>query len=152
MFQSTFISYGGPDEAFARKLTRALQDRGVTTFFFKDDAAPGERLHRVMSEGVNDHDRVILICSRNSLERPGVQNELEETLSREARDGGATYLLPIRLDDHVLGGWEPDRKNLARTLRDRVIADFSNHDDLDSFSREMAKLLAVLKTSTPVRG
>jgi len=42
LLQSTFISYGGPDEAFARKLNDALEKRGVITFFFKDDAPPGE--------------------------------------------------------------------------------------------------------------
>ena len=88
--QSTFISYGGPDEAFARKLNDALKIQGVQTFFFHDDAPPGDKLHDVMRTGVNEHDRVILVCSQNSLERPGLLTELEETLARESRDGGAT--------------------------------------------------------------
>ncbi len=54
--------------------------------------------------GVNGHDRVILVCSKSSLQRPGVLNELEETLQREARDGGNAYLIPVRLDDFVIDG------------------------------------------------
>jgi len=49
-----------------------------------------------MREGVNKFERVIVICSANSLSRRGVLNEIEETLQREARDGGASYLIRIR--------------------------------------------------------
>jgi uncharacterized protein YjbI with pentapeptide repeats len=144
LLQSTFISYGGPDEAFARKLNDALKRSGVTTFFFKDDALPGEQLHGVMRRGVNEHDRVILICSKDSLLRPGVLFELKETLAREARDGGNEYLLPVRLDDYVFGGWNPPDPTIARTVRDRVIADFRNHDDI-VFNAALSKLVAALK-------
>lgn len=145
LLQSTFISYGGPDEPFARKLNDALEQEGVTTFFFKDDAPPGEKLHRVMRRGVNEHDRVILVCSKSSLQRSGVLNELEETLQRESRDGGNAYLIPVRIDGYVIDGWKPSRSGLAQAVRDRVIADFSNHDDDRSFREELSKLVAVLR-------
>jgi hypothetical protein len=143
--QSTFISYGGPDIAFAKKLNEALKLRGVHTFFFQDDATPGVKLHDVMHTGVNDHDRVILVCSRASLERRGLLNELEETLAREARDGGATYLLPIRLDDYVINEWRPSKPGLAQRVRDRVIADFRDHEDPAVFASAIAKVMAALK-------
>jgi hypothetical protein len=123
-FQSVFISYGGPDELFAERLNDSLVECGVNTFLFSKDARPGDKLHRVMREGVNKHDRVVLICSRNSLERPGVVNELEETLQREARQGGAAVLIPITLDDYVFGDWAPQNPDLAQAVRDRVVADF----------------------------
>jgi uncharacterized protein YjbI with pentapeptide repeats len=145
LLQSTFISYGGPDEVFARKLNDALARRGAITFFFKDDAPAGEKLHRVMRRGVNGHDRVILVCSEASLRRPGVLNELEETLARESRDGGRTYLLPVRLDDYVIDGWNPADPDVAQTLRDRVIADFREHEDPHKFDAQVAKLVAALK-------
>lgn len=145
LLQSTFISYGGPDEAFARKLNDALERRGVNTFFFKDDAPAGEKLHRVMRKGVNGHDRVILVCSKASLQRPGLVNELEETLARESRDGGRTYLLPVRLDDYVIDGWTPKDPDVAAAVRDRVIADFRQHEDQGEFERGVSKLIAVLK-------
>lgn len=146
LLQSTFISYGGPDEAFAKKLNEALERRGVNTFFFKDDAEPGDRLHRVMRK-VNDYDRVILICSEASLKRPGLLNELQETLAREARDGGRTHLLPIRLDDYVIHEWLPTDQDLARAVRDRVIADFRDHDDPVRFDAELGRVVGALKTA-----
>jgi len=146
LMQSTFISYGSPDEAFARALYAALRRNGVTTFFFAEHAIPGEKLHRIMRRGVNEYDRVILVCSRASLDRKGVLNEIEETIAREARDGGAAYLIPIRLDDYVFAGWNPPNPDMKQTVRDRVVADFEGADpDTAKFDAGVRRLIAALK-------
>jgi hypothetical protein len=146
MLQSTFISYGSPDEPFARKLYEALHRAGVTTFFFAEHAVPGDKLHRMMRRGVNEHDRVILVCSHASLDRKGVLNEIEETLARESRDGGVAYLVPIRLDDYVFSGWSPPNPDAAQAVRDRVVADFEGADvDPAKFDTGLHRLMAALK-------
>ena len=146
MLQSTFISYGSPDEPFARKLYEALHRNGVTTFFFAEHAVPGDKLHRMMRKGVNEHDRVILVCSKASLDRKGVLNEIEETLAREARDGGAAYLIPIRLDGYVFSGWNPANADTAQAVRDRVVADFEGADtDQAKFDAGLLRLIGALK-------
>lgn len=146
LLQSTFISYGAPDEPFARRLNAALEARGVPTFFFPKHAPPGARIHRVIREGVNNCDRVILICSMGSLTRKGVLNEIEETLEREARDGGETYLIPIRLDDYVFRGWRPPNADTARSVRARVVADFTGAaGSADAFDTALSRLVSVLK-------
>jgi hypothetical protein len=146
MLQSTFISYGGPDTDFAQQLNDALLKNGVTTFFFAKDAIPGRKLHRLMREGVNDHDRVILVCSQASLDRPGVLNEITETLQREARDGGKEYLIPITLDEYVFSGWKPEDRRLAQAIGDRVVADFRGAGtDPAKFNAGLLKLIAALK-------
>jgi hypothetical protein len=89
--KSVFMIYGGPDEEFASRLNQAIRDHGIETFFFPKQAIPGQKLHRLMSEELNRHDRAILVCSRNSLERAGVLNEIEEALAREAREGGECH-------------------------------------------------------------
>ena len=146
MLQSTFISYGSPDEPFTRKLYEALHRNGVTTFFFAEHAVPGDKLHRMMRKGVNEHDRVILVCSKASLDRKGVLNEIEETLARESRDGGAAYLIPIRLDSYVFSGWAPPNPDTAQSVRDRVVADFEGADaDPAKFDAALLRLIAALK-------
>jgi hypothetical protein len=143
--QSVFISYGGPDERFATKLNDALKRVGVHTFFFPDDAPPGAKLHRVMREGVNQFERIVLICSRNSLDRPGVANEIEESLQREAREGGRAVLMPVAIDDYVFGEWTPNNADVALALRDRVIADFRNtKEDPAAFERALGRVVAAL--------
>lgn len=122
---SVFVSYGGPDEEIAARIVHALTKKGVKTWFFPRDAVPGEKLHRTMFNAVNEHDRILLVCSRASLDRPGVLNELERVLERESREGGSSRLLPITLDKYVFSDWAPSRPDLAQQLRDRVICDFN---------------------------
>jgi len=61
---STFISYGGPDVAFAEELELALVRAGVATFLFAKHGVPGEPLSVMMRRGISQFDKVILVCSR----------------------------------------------------------------------------------------
>jgi uncharacterized protein YjbI with pentapeptide repeats len=143
VMQSTFISYGGPDEAFARRLYDELRAHGVTTFFFPESARLGERIGNEVRRRIQEHDRVILVCSRDSLDRPGVRNEIQETFDREARDGGASYLLPITLDDYLLHGWADP---LAQPVRDRIAGDFGKAtSDPREFDKQVSRLLQALR-------
>jgi hypothetical protein len=106
-----------------------------------------------MRKGVNEHDRMILICSRSSLDRKGVLNELEEIITREARGGGASYLIPIRLDDYVFTGWQPKNADVAQAVRDRVVADFEGADkDEPKFQAGLQKLIRALRKKTVESG
>jgi hypothetical protein len=150
LMQSTFISYGSPDEAFARKLYEALKHHGVVVFFFPETAALGERIDSEVYRRLQEHDRVILICSRASLDRPGVLNEIRETFDREARDGAATYLLPIMLDDYVLTGWRGTHPDLAERVSGRVVGDFRKAArSRKGFEQALDRLLDALKRSRP---
>jgi hypothetical protein len=151
MAQTVYVAYGGPDAAFARNLRDALASHGLVTFFFPDNATPGRRLHRVMRRGVQEYDRVILICSESSLSRFGVLNEIEETLQREAREGGTEVLIPIILDDFLLHNWAPSRADIAQAVRDRVVADFRGcKADPTAFAAAFSKLIAALGGSEPI--
>jgi hypothetical protein len=150
MMQSTFISYGGPDERFARRLYDALREHQVTVFFFPVTATVGERIDNEVFQGIQEHDRVILVCSQASLDRPGVLNEIQETFDREARDGGATYLLPIMLDDYVLTGWKESQPSLAERVNRRVVADFRKAiRSRKAFDSALSRLVDALKKSRP---
>lgn len=146
--QTTFISYGTPDENFARKMFDALTKNGVSTFFFPVSATPGDQLHQMMRKGVNEHERVLLICSRSSLERKGVRNEINETFAREAREGGVALLLPITIDDYLLSSeWRnSDSAETIERVLDRVVADFRGTESDDAkFDLALQKLLSALR-------
>jgi len=148
LMYSTFISYGGPDEPFAIKLQEALQSNGVTTFLFKKDAVPGQALSDVMRGQVREKDRIVVICSEKSLDRPGVLNEMELALRREASEGGHTLLIPIAIDAYVHDGWQPENGNLKEAVLERVIADFIDADtDQAKFDQGMERLLRALRVS-----
>ncbi|WP_137229812.1 toll/interleukin-1 receptor domain-containing protein [Streptomyces sp. BPSDS2] len=151
LMQSTFISYGGPDESFAAKLYDALKANGVIVFFFPESATLGERIDGEVYRRLHEHDRVILICSEASLNRPGVLHEIQETFDRESRDGGATYLLPIMLDDYVFSGWKDVHPTLAARIGRRVVGDFRDAVVSEAaFDSSMDRLLDALKNVRPV--
>ncbi len=143
MHKSLFISYGGPDEELARKINESIKSRGVETWFFPVDAQPGDKLHRLMHNGVNSHDRFLLICSESSLKRPGVLNEIERVLEREAKEGGTEILIPVTLDDYVYSDWSPERPDISAQVKSRVISKITL--DPDQFEKSIEKLVKVLK-------
>jgi hypothetical protein len=150
LMQSTFISYGGEDEKVAKKLYNALRANNVIAFFFPESALLGERIDTEVFRRLHEHDRVLLVCSRHSLNQKGVLNEIQETLNREARDGGASYLLPIMLDNYVLKEWNSVRPDLADRVTRRIIGDFTRaRASKLAFNRALARVLDALKVKKP---
>lgn len=145
LMPNAFISYGGPDVGFAAQLNDDLKKAGVKTFFFPESAQFGRKLHHEMRDNIQEADRVILLCSRSSLRRPGVENEIEETLAREAAEGGSSILVPVALDDFVYSDWTPREAGLAIAIRRRVIADFSGCLQAGpSYQAQLSRLVAAI--------
>ena len=131
-YYSVFISYGGPDEDIARRIHETLRLRGVNTFFFPESAVPGVRLHRTMHDGVNEYDRIILLCSNKSLNRRGVLNEIEQLLVRESEEGGSELMIPIVIDNYLFDSWNPQKEDLRHQVVTRVVADFRGMEEDDT--------------------
>ena len=144
--KTLFICYGGTDEDKVAKLNTLIKAKGIKTWFFPDDAPPGEKLHRVMHDGVNNHDRVLLVCSKDSLGRNGVLNEIERALEREAKEGGANILLPVTLDNFVYNEWMPSHGDIAEQVRARVITKLSfSKNNGKELEKQIDKIVGVLK-------
>lgn len=143
LFKTTFISYGGPDEDIASKINKCLKSNGIKTWFFPDDAIPGEKLHRVMSKGIDKFDKTLLICSENSIERYGVLNEIERMLEKEASLGGREIIIPITLDDYIFDKWNPERADIKKQLLSRVICKLDSHN----INIVIQKILPALKSN-----
>ena len=149
-WRSVFVAYGQPDAGFAEKLYHALLERGMKVWFFPKSARFGEKIHRQATYNINEYDRVAAICSRASLHRKGFLNELETVCAREAREGGESRLIPIRLDDAVFtDDWAPEgRKDLKVAVTDRVVGDFTRWQDEVLFLEALRRLIAELRKDT----
>jgi hypothetical protein len=142
-----FISYGGPDQEIAQRVNAALEARGVQTFLFAHDAKPGQPLHRMMQKGVNEHDWTLLLCSKQSLDRPGVLNEIEQSMRKSSRAGGRNILVPLAIDDYVFEKWKPTQPDLAQYIRDLVIADLRTAvRSVKSLGKKMDELVAHMES------
>jgi hypothetical protein len=102
-----------------------------------------------MSDAIHQYDVVISVGSEAAVTRPGFLYELEQTLAREAREGGSELLIPVLLDDYVLREWAPNRQDLARQLRERVAGDFRGANDDLEFGRQLDRLVNALRAEAP---
>jgi hypothetical protein len=139
-FYSCFISYANKDHEFAERLHADLQDKGVRCWFAPEDLKIGDELRPTFDQAIRVRDKLLIVLSETSIERPWVKREVEQALDEEARRG-ELVLFPIRLDDAVLDatvGWATDVKR-------RLIGDFSAWKDHDAYQRAFERLLRDLK-------
>jgi hypothetical protein len=127
-FYSVFVSHSSLDKAFARKLYADLRSAGVDCWFDEKQVLPGDNILDAVDQGIRMWDKLILVCSKNSLSgRSGwwVEQEIERALVKERqvrRQGsGLSILVPITLDDYVFDGWE---SRFKASVIDKHVGDF----------------------------
>lgn len=152
MLQSVFLSYGGPDETFADRLRQTLTTNGVKTWYYPRDAVPGSRHHRHLQAQIHAYDRMVLCCSKASLQREGVLHEVEEALEREQDEGGSEVMIPVLLESIFDTGkppppwWPEGKEHVYLALRRRVGADFRGAmDDENKWNEQVARVLKALR-------
>jgi TIR domain/Pentapeptide repeats (8 copies) len=67
-FYSAFISYSHADQGFATWLHAELQTRGIRCWLDEKNMRPGERILDAVAKAIGSHDKILLCCSRSSLE------------------------------------------------------------------------------------
>jgi TIR domain/Pentapeptide repeats (8 copies) len=141
-FYSCFISHSAKDKRFCERLYADLQAKGVRVWYFPEDAKWGETVWGEIDRSINMYDKLIVVCSENSLQSSPVNREIERALIREDKESKG-ILFPIRIDDHIFDTWEHERK--ADVLR-KVVGDFSGWDkDAAKYDKAFDKLLKGLQ-------
>jgi len=108
-YYSCFISHSSKDYIFAERLYADLQARGVRCWYFPEDAKWGEPVWGEIDRSIKVYDKLVVICSENSLQSGPVNREIERALQREDRES-QSVLFPIRLDEYIFEKWEHPRK------------------------------------------
>jgi hypothetical protein len=96
-YPSCFISYGQPDYEIAVRINDFLKSHGIRTWAWYEQRRVGEWRPQIQ-KALDDHDYIILVVSKRSLERAGVQDENRLALADDIRPY-AKRLLPILVDD-----------------------------------------------------
>lgn len=145
-FYTCFISFTEADDAFSERLYNDLQGAGVRCWRWKEDAPWGKTIMRSIDEAVRVYDKLIVICSENSLKSPAVMREIERALQKEddlCRQGKeAEVLFPIRLDDYIFEKWQHERK--ADVIK-KNIGDFRNWKEPESYKKALDRLIRDLR-------
>lgn len=117
---SYLICHSPKDKRFCDRLNLDLQAHGLRTWYFPENAPRGQRIFAEIVTRVKMFDRVIVVCSRHSLQNRQVVNEIADALKRE-REEHVESLFPLRLDNYLLKEWEHPQK--VAVIR-KVVADF----------------------------
>ena len=144
-FFSSFISHSSKDQAFSDRLYADLLSKGVRTWYFPEDAKWGETVWGEIDRSIKIYDKLIVVCSENSLQSGPVNREIERALVREDKESKG-ILFPIRIDDYIFNTWEHERK--ADVLR-KVVGDFSGwNKDAAKYDKAFDKLLKGLQAES----
>jgi len=139
----TFIGYGQPDREFAEKLVADLKQKGVPCWLYSLDYTPGVRTWMEIGVRMREAEKMVVLCSAQSLIRDGLLKEIEEQI-----DENPEKIIPVSLDNlwnkkgfRVMRG----ERDLKPFLLDRNYADFSNKLN---YKDELNRLLKALENTT----
>ena len=117
-------------------------------WIFEEDAKYGASVWGEIDRSIKTYDRLVVVCSENSLRSGPVNREIERALIREDKECKG-ILFPIRIDDYIFNTWEHERK--ADVLR-KVVGDFSGWDkDAAKYDKAFDKLLKGLQAESTRR-
>jgi hypothetical protein len=147
-FYSTFLSHSSLDKDFARKLYEDLRALGVRVWFDEHEIMPGDDILRAVDKGVKLWDKLVLVCSRHSLDiRTGwwVKQELERALrkEREMRATGVEYyaFIPLSIDGYLFDSYDGP---LRETILERSVGDFRDWQDSGQYARALDRLVVAI--------
>ena len=116
-----FISHATPDDnEFTLWLSTRLKLTGYQVWSDVTQLFGGEIFWKDIEEAIADYTcKFILVITRSSLSKPGVQREIEYAFDAEKKHGLKNFVIPVIIDDSSFGGQPYD-------LPDRNIIPFRN--------------------------
>jgi hypothetical protein len=139
-FYSCFVSYSSKDNDFAQRLYAALQAKNVRCWKFDESAKWGEPVWGEIDTAIRHYDKLVVICSKHSLQSPPVIREIERALQKEDRER-RNVLFPIRIDDYLFDEWDHPRK---ADVVSKVAGDFRGSDNLGNYAKAFPRFLDAL--------
>lgn len=96
-----FLSYSREDTAAAEALRLSLESAGCVVWFDRECVRPGETWQRTMEEEVSQRASLFVsVISRQTESRAGeCHRERAWAEARQLREGGATFYIPVVVDD-----------------------------------------------------
>lgn len=149
-FYSVFISHSFLDNEFSHKLYEDLSAVGVKSWFDEKQVLPGDMIMDQLDHGIRTLDKVLLVCSKNSLSpKTGwwVEQELEAAIvkERELRKSFGTsihVLIPVTIDDYVFKNWSSQYRS---SVIQRHIGDFRKWLNSDEYKIQFEKLRGAIR-------
>lgn len=150
-FTACLITHAAADAALATRLRDSLSAAGLRCYLHQEVSA-GPTMFASMDRATPIYDKLVVLCSKDGLQRSHVLREMEQALHEEGAlmkrketdptvDAAIVYLL--RLDEYLDASWQHPLKE--ESLRHHV-GDLRGWDkDETVYQRELAALIASLR-------
>ena len=96
-FYSCFISCSSEDDDFAQRLYADLQAKNVRCWKFDENAKWGEPVWGEIDTAIRHYDKLVVICSKDSLQSQPVIREIERALQKEFGSAARRSRNPARI-------------------------------------------------------
>lgn len=98
MSPKVFVSYAGEDkDRFVEGFATKLRSKGIEPWLAFWELSPGDSLvDKIFEEGLKDAEAVVVIISKNSINKPWVREELNAGMVKKINEG--SRLIPVLLD------------------------------------------------------
>jgi hypothetical protein len=140
-FYSAFISYSHADKEFAGWLQQKLEGRGIRCWLDDKNLIAGEIILDAIGNAISSHDRILLCCSKSSLQSWWVKDEVRKVQELERHPTTEHKIIPLLLDEY-LKSWND---GLASDLRSRLGLDFKSWATGSGCNVQLEKLFRALK-------
>lgn len=110
-----FLSHSSADmDRIVRALDQLLRDRGIDVWLDERDLLPGKNLvQEIFTHGISKADVVVVVLSKNSIDRPWVTEELSVAVVQKI-NGIVKMIIPV-----VIDGVQPPEA-LSATVWERI--------------------------------
>jgi uncharacterized protein YjbI with pentapeptide repeats len=148
-FYSCFISYSHTDADFARRLYNDLQMTGIRCWLDEHALLPGDDIFSEVDKAIRSWDKLILCCSRASLDSWWVARELDTAFEKErnlhkAGKVDTLAIIPIDLDGFLFQ-WTGSH---AASLKKRLAANFTGwQTNIRSYQKPLNLLASALRSA-----
>jgi hypothetical protein len=129
--------------------------RGIRCWLDEHQILAGDKIHRVVDEGIRLWDKVLLCASEASLKSWWVDHEFEKALKKEevlSKERGCDTLaiIPLNLDGFM---FRPDWKDWKKDiLTSRAAPDFTDwKKDDDKFNEQIENVIKALRADGGAR-
>jgi hypothetical protein len=126
-----FVSHASEDkDRFVRTFATKLREKGIEAWVDEWEIYPGDSLvQKIYDVGIGAAHAVLIVLSRNSVNKPWVKDELDISVIRKIEEG--MRIIPVVLDDCTIP------TALRATLHVKV-------PDLDNFDAQLSRVVDTL--------
>jgi hypothetical protein len=118
-----------------------MQAKGLRVWYFPEDAKWGETVWGEIDRSIKTYDKLVVVCSKDSLQSGPVLREINRALNREDLEH-KNILFPISIDNYIFDAWEHERKG---DVLAKVVGDFTGSKSSDDkYHAAFEKLLKAL--------